>query len=197
MEELTARIKKNLANEETRYVYADTVVNAFIAAQIKALRDDRDLSQQELASLIGTKQSGVSRLERADYSSWKVETLRKLARAFGVRLRIRFEEFGTLLDEMRGFYNKNLLPRNYRDDPIFNPHTRRRGEGNGLEETGKAVGLSASQPGRLQYINLQDSLQGGSVLPNTISGGATGKPMRNSFENINGSQGAKYSASGA
>ena len=76
----TKRLSKSLANEEARYAYADSVTNAFVAAQIKALREKRGFSQDELAGLIGTKQSGISRLERADYSSWKVETLRKLAR---------------------------------------------------------------------------------------------------------------------
>ena len=113
------KLGKSLANEDARSVYADTVTNAFVAAQIKALRENRGFSQEQLAELIGTKQSGVSRLERADYSSWKVETLRKLARAFHVRLRIRFEGFGTLLDEIGGFDNENLLPPKFEDDPFL------------------------------------------------------------------------------
>ena len=107
------QLGKSLAKEEARYVYADTVTNTFVSAQIKALREDRDLSQEELAELVGTKQSGISRLEKADYSAWKIETLRKLAKAFGVRLRIRFREFGTLIEEVGGFKEKNLLPRKF------------------------------------------------------------------------------------
>jgi transcriptional regulator with XRE-family HTH domain len=122
--ELISKIKETLQDEESRYVYTDTVTNAFVAAQIKALRGDRDLSQEELAELIGTKQSGVSRLENADYSAWKIGTLRKLARAFGVRLRIRFEEFGTLLEELGSFRQTNLLPRRFEQDPTFNPSMR-------------------------------------------------------------------------
>ena len=114
------QLGKSLAKEEARYVYADTVTNTFVSAQIKALREDRDLSQEELAELVGTKQSGISRLEKADYSAWKIETLRKLAKAFGVRLRIRFEEFGTLIEEVGGFKEKNLLPRKFEQDPVFN-----------------------------------------------------------------------------
>ena len=76
------------------------------------------MSQQELADAIGTKKSGISRLENANYSSWKVETLRKLARAFGVRLRISFEEFGTLIPEIEGL-EKRLRPRKFEDDPVF------------------------------------------------------------------------------
>ncbi len=131
---LRERLEKSLSGEEARYVYVDTVNNAFIAAQIKALREDRNLSQEQLAELLGTQQSGVSRLERPDYAAWKVETLRKLARAFGVRVRIRFEEFSSLLDEIGGFDDKNLIPRKFEDDPVFGsgsgrsrrPRTRRK-----------------------------------------------------------------------
>jgi len=119
MEGVIERLKRDLQDEEARYVYADTVTNAFVAAQIKGLREERGLNQEQLAALIGTQQSGVSRLEKADYSAWKVETLRKLAKALGVRLRIRFEEFGTLPDEIGGFDDKNLLPRRFEDDPVF------------------------------------------------------------------------------
>lgn len=112
-------LQKELANEDTRYAYADSVTNAFISAQIKALREERQLNQQELAELMGTRQSGISRLERSDYSAWKVETLRKLARAFGVRLRISFEEFGTLPAEVQGFSKSRLCPRNFANDPAF------------------------------------------------------------------------------
>jgi transcriptional regulator with XRE-family HTH domain len=119
MNDLLTELRNDLQNEEGRYAYADTVTNAFVAAQIKELREDRCLTQSVLAQLVGTKQSGISRLQRTDYSAWKVDTLRKLARAFGVRLRIRFEEFGTLLDEIQGFDNKNLIPRRFEDDPVF------------------------------------------------------------------------------
>jgi transcriptional regulator with XRE-family HTH domain len=121
VKELTERLSEKFEDVEARYVYADTVTNALVSAQIKALREDRKLSQTELAELIGTQQSGISRLLRSDYSAWQVETLRKLARAFGVRLHISFEEFGTLVDDVAAFTKKNLLPRKFEDDPVFHP----------------------------------------------------------------------------
>ena len=141
MNQLLERLKNDFRDEEARYAYADSVVNAFVSAQIKNLREARDLKQGDLAEMVGTKQSGISRLEKADYSVWKIETLRKLARAFGVRLSIRFEEFGTLLDDVAGFKKAKLLPRQFAEDPVFqargrashrkvkvySPHKRRRG----------------------------------------------------------------------
>ena len=124
MNQLLERLRKDFQDEEARYAYADSVVSAFVSAQIRALREDRHLSQEELAELLGTKQSGVSRLEREDYSAWKIETLRKLAKAFGVRLRVSFEEFGTLVKDIGGFKGNSLLPRRFDDDPVFKESRR-------------------------------------------------------------------------
>lgn len=99
-----------LADEEFRYAYAESFVNTYVAAQLKALRELRGMTQKDLAAAIGTQQAGVSRLENVNYSAWKTETLRKIARALGVRLKISFETFGTLLDEVQAF-NRKLLER--------------------------------------------------------------------------------------
>jgi transcriptional regulator with XRE-family HTH domain len=121
--ELVVGLKQTLKDEDSRYVYAETAVNPLVSAQIKALRVDRKLSQKELADLVGTKQSDISRVEKADYATWKIETLRKFARAFGVRLRISFDEFGTLPQDIRGFTEERPCPRRFEDDPVFNDRT--------------------------------------------------------------------------
>jgi transcriptional regulator with XRE-family HTH domain len=115
---------KELKDEESRYAYADAVTNAFLTGQIKALQEDRDLTQEQLGVLVGTKQSGISRWLNTGFSTCKVETLRKFAKAYGVRLRISFEEFGTLPTDVRGFTNERLVPRKFEDDPAFSEHAR-------------------------------------------------------------------------
>jgi transcriptional regulator with XRE-family HTH domain len=112
-------LRKDFESENARYGYAEGFLNAHTAAQIKTLREDREMNQQGLAEKIGTKQSGISRLENANYSSWKVETLRKLARAFGVWLDIRFREFGELPSEVESFRRTTLQCRKFEDDPAF------------------------------------------------------------------------------
>jgi transcriptional regulator with XRE-family HTH domain len=126
--ELRDRLTEEFADEEARYAYAESLVNTYVSEQIRRLMDDRGLSQEELGALIGTKQSGISRLQKRDYSAWKVETLRKVARAFGVRLCISFEEFGTILEDVGSFTPENLTPRAFRNDPVFYPpaETKRR-----------------------------------------------------------------------
>lgn len=97
-----------LADEEFRRAYAESFLNTTVAAQIKALREMRGMTQADLAEAIGTKQAGVSRLENVNYSAWKTETLRKVAGALGVRLKISFETFGSLLDEVDQFSRESL-----------------------------------------------------------------------------------------
>lgn len=146
MNQLLDRLRNDFQNEDARYAYADTVVNAFISAQIKTLREDQDLSQEDLAVLIGTKQSGVSRLERADYSAWKVETLRKLARAFGVRLKISFEEFGSLVPELGGLKKGKLRRRRFEDDPVFKEHVPKQEKEEAHAEAGALSTASQAVP---------------------------------------------------
>jgi transcriptional regulator with XRE-family HTH domain len=126
--ELLDQLRGDFQDEDSRYAYADSVANAFVAAQIKALREERKLTQEQLAELTGTKQSGISRFQRADYSGSKIETLRKFARAFGVRLRVSFEEFGSLLPDIGGFTKERLTPRKFEDDPVFNPKKQQESE---------------------------------------------------------------------
>jgi transcriptional regulator with XRE-family HTH domain len=117
--ELLNCLRESFVDEEYRHSYAESFMNSFVAAQIKTLREEAPLTQAQLAIKVGTKQAGISRLENVNYSSWKVETLRRLARAFGVRLKITFEEFGTLPDDVEGFQRERLARKSFDKDPVF------------------------------------------------------------------------------
>ena len=88
----------DLENEEFAHVYSDEMLNIFIATQLRVLRGE--LSQEELAKKAGMKQERISLLENVNYSSWSVNTLRRLAKAFDLRLKISFESFGTLIEDI-------------------------------------------------------------------------------------------------
>src|SRR5947209_162265 len=106
-------------SEEYRYAYAEEHLNTTIALQIKALREQRGMKQADLAAQIGTKQPGIARLENINYSRWNTETLKRVARALGVRLKITFETFGTLLEEDATFSREALQRPKFEDDPAF------------------------------------------------------------------------------
>jgi len=61
-----------------------------IAEQIYKLRTKANLTQKELAELIGTSQSDISRLENADYDGYSFKMLQKIAAAVNCRLQIKF-----------------------------------------------------------------------------------------------------------
>jgi transcriptional regulator with XRE-family HTH domain len=88
--------------------YDASFLNAFIATQIKVIREQRGMTQGQLAATVGTTQGGISRVENVNYSSWNVRTLRKLARAFDVRLKVSFEPYGTLPLDVVHFDRQHL-----------------------------------------------------------------------------------------
>jgi transcriptional regulator with XRE-family HTH domain len=61
-----------------------------IAEQVYALRRQMGLTQKQLAEIVGTTQSVISRLESTDYKNERLETLQKLAAALQCYLEVRF-----------------------------------------------------------------------------------------------------------
>jgi len=159
--ELLERLRHQFESEEARYAYVEGFLNTHIAAQIKELREGEKMSQQELADKIGTKQSGISRLENINYSAWKVESLRKLARAFGLWLDIDFKEFGELPIRIQNFNKAGLRRRRFERDPIFtqgDTHPKRRrkvhsGAKKRVHTEGRK-GLRHKPPGRERFVQL-------------------------------------------
>jgi ribosome-binding protein aMBF1 (putative translation factor) len=64
--------------------------NLDVAVRIYDLRRKAGLTQKELADLIGTSPSVISRLEDADYQGHSLAMLRRIAEAMGKRVEIRF-----------------------------------------------------------------------------------------------------------
>lgn len=62
---------------------------ADIAARIYELRHQAKLSQKQLADLIGTTQSVISRLEDADYTGHSLEMLRRIATSLHCKLEVQ------------------------------------------------------------------------------------------------------------
>ncbi len=60
-----------------------------IAQQIYDLRQEAGLSQDQLAGLIGTKGSVISRLEDADYTGHSIKMLERIAIALGKQIELR------------------------------------------------------------------------------------------------------------
>jgi ribosome-binding protein aMBF1 (putative translation factor) len=68
----------------------EAILNAEIAQEIYALRVKADLTQKQLARMIGTTGSVISRLEDADYGGHSLKMLQRIAIALNYRLEVRF-----------------------------------------------------------------------------------------------------------
>ncbi|MEP7363118.1 MAG: helix-turn-helix transcriptional regulator [Acidobacteriota bacterium] len=68
----------------------DAQANDGIARKIRELRMAAGLTQTELAKVVGTTASVISRLEDAEYEGHSLSMLRKVAGAMNQRIEVRF-----------------------------------------------------------------------------------------------------------
>jgi DNA-binding XRE family transcriptional regulator len=61
-----------------------------LAQDLLAMREAAGLTQRQLAELVGTSYSNISRLESATYSGHSLSMLRRIAEALGHRVEVRF-----------------------------------------------------------------------------------------------------------
>jgi transcriptional regulator with XRE-family HTH domain len=119
MSELRGNLREEFRDKEYRHAYADESLNSYIATQIKVLREQRQLTQKELADLTGMAQPRIAVLEDINYSSWSINTLRRLAEAFDVRLSVKFETFSSLISETEAFSREALERAPFDEDTWF------------------------------------------------------------------------------
>lgn len=79
-------------NVERNASLAAERVNAEVARTIYELRKKAGLTQKELAQMVGTTQSVISRLEDADYEGHSLSMLNRIAMAFNRRLSVEMIE---------------------------------------------------------------------------------------------------------
>ncbi len=75
--------------------------NADVAMKVYEARKAAGLSQKQLAELVGTQQSVISRIEDADYDGHSLKLLRRIAAALGKKLQVEFYTCSTPLDTVQ------------------------------------------------------------------------------------------------
>ena len=73
-----------------RAAFESAVSGADVARQIYDLRTKAGFTQTQLAALVGTSTSAISRLEDADYNGHSLAVLRRVASALDQRVRVTF-----------------------------------------------------------------------------------------------------------
>ncbi len=118
MNDFKRKLARDLSQgNEYRDAYAEAFANEYLATQLQMLRKQRGLTQTELGERIGSNQGRISVFEDPEYGNWSLDTLRKFAREFDLWVRISFEEYGTLVNDVTHFRPENLLRNGFDQDP--------------------------------------------------------------------------------
>jgi DNA-binding Xre family transcriptional regulator len=84
-------IKEQMMDDEFEQAWNELEPEFELLRSLISLREQLGITQEELASRIGTKQSAISRLEQGAIARIKMETLKKIADALGVKLVVKLE----------------------------------------------------------------------------------------------------------
>lgn len=106
--------KKSLARKLLKAKkYRDSFVSARItqtvALQVRVLRQQRVMSQAELAEALGTSQNAIYRLENPNYGKNSISTLKKVASFFDVGLVVRLEKYSDIVDWVSRLDSESIL----------------------------------------------------------------------------------------
>ncbi len=85
-----SRLREGLKDPEFKRHYDEERQALQLAMKITALREQKGLSQQQLAKLMGTSQQAISRIESGEYEGFTLKTLEKVAAATGMKVKIDF-----------------------------------------------------------------------------------------------------------
>lgn len=106
---MSTKLRRLLVDKELRNKYILDQIKIGLRYQIKAIRDEQNITQAELATMIGTKQSVISRIEKHPLSVG-FSTYLKISIALDVALVVRFEAIDTFMDWYDNMTPKKMCP---------------------------------------------------------------------------------------
>src|SRR3990172_6653845 len=85
-----SRLREDIKDPEFKAHYEEEKQALMLAIKIAELRENKGLSQQQLAKLMGTSQQAISRIESGEYEGFTLKTLEKIAESTGTKVKIEF-----------------------------------------------------------------------------------------------------------
>lgn len=113
---LSLLTSKKIKRKAYRDAYVRAGITSAIAHQIALIRSQRGLTQRELAELISSKQSVISRYEDASYGKLSVSTLVDIANAFDVGLEVKFVPFSRLIGERNNWSQEKAVTPSFEEE---------------------------------------------------------------------------------
>jgi transcriptional regulator with XRE-family HTH domain len=126
------RLTQDLKDREYRHAFVAAHLTNGRAFQIRALREQRQWSQKELAEKTDMKQTRISLLENPDYANVNIETLKRFAKAFDVGLIVRFVPFSDLVKWELNLSSDSLEVSSFDDEPYFKDEIEKQTTANGF-----------------------------------------------------------------
>jgi transcriptional regulator with XRE-family HTH domain len=103
-------------SDEYRYSFVEEKIQSGLAAQIRAIREQRQLDPKQFAEKLGKKVSWVYRLEDPNLPPPTIPSLLEVARAYDVDLEVRFRPFSAFLNEADDLSTGSLEVASFRDE---------------------------------------------------------------------------------
>ena len=108
MSYLRKRLKRELEDPQFRKEWEENELEYIIADKIIQIRKEKNMTQSDLAKLLNTKQSVISRIENAN-ENLSIDRIKTIARALGVKpiklLSITEQENQIMVSEEQEPYN--------------------------------------------------------------------------------------------
>jgi transcriptional regulator with XRE-family HTH domain len=113
------RLLEQLKNKDYRDAFVSEMINTGIPFQIRALRKQRNWSQQEMSEKTGMKQERISVLEDPNYGKLSLSTLKKFASALDIGVLVKFVPISDLVKWELTLSSDSLKALSYDQDPYF------------------------------------------------------------------------------
>lgn len=112
-----SKLHEQLQDKPYREAFVFSQMSIPISFQIRALREQRGLTQKQLAEKAGMLQPRIVELERPKGKEPNLRTLARLAAAFDVALIVRFAPFSELVEWAKNFSPDTFVIPSFEDDP--------------------------------------------------------------------------------
>lgn len=118
------RIIEDLRDKEYRDAFVTEHIDTGIPFQIRALREQGEWTQKDLANRTAMAQETISRVEDPNYGKLTLKTLKRLASAFDVALMVRFVPFSELVEWELHLTPDSLRALSFEEESYFKEKTK-------------------------------------------------------------------------
>lgn len=135
------KIFEDLKDREYRDAFVEESINVGVPFQLKALREQRELTQQDFGKISGMKQAFISRLENPNENCPSLTTLKRIASIYDIGLVVRFVPTSDLVKWDLNLDSESLKVLSYEDDPYFTATAKET-----IEELNDTYGTTVHSP---------------------------------------------------